>query len=193
MVFAATAGANMAEARSQSNIVAIQHRDITLAALSSDWYPGPQTSQATPDLMQRTGPATEVPIAAFRTAAVSTTVNGAVAVAAPDSMPFSPRNAPGAARSAVYQTFDPADGVRAAATDKMELIRAASVGSALPPSNAFSISAMGDGPNAVASANEAVATAFAGKQPDYIKEPAVGQAAQKALDDKRAARRSGEV
>jgi len=167
MVFA---GTDYAESRSQANTVSLAQNEATVAAVGSEGrYPGAAARTASNtysngnSISQNGGVAPELPVAAFRTAAVATTdtANTAAAVSASEAMLLSfPANTPGTARGSQWTTFTPDIPQGIGATKQ---VQTASISTgALLPNNALSISDMGNGPNAVAMAGNAVASSYAG-------------------------------
>jgi hypothetical protein len=103
-----------AEANSQPNTVGVHQLEATQAALSSVHYPGAMSRVATRDAgspaMLQAGGSTELPIAAWGTVAVSSTINGATAIAGSEAMPLAvPAGTPGASRGTTMTSFNPMD------------------------------------------------------------------------------------
>ena len=151
-----------AQALSTTSAV-VQQNEITAAAVAQGrWYPGPEskisTSVTSPTQSDQFGQqgAVELPAAAWGRAAVADTTNGALAIAASDAMPLSqPDGTPGAARAVTMPVMNPT----------MPRLRGttAALGVNYLPSNAYGMSELGDGPNAVAHAGEAVAASMASR------------------------------
>jgi len=150
-----------AESVSDEEATGIAVSESSLAAVASQTFPSSMSRVSTPNLYHHDG-VRELPAATFRTVAVSTTTGGAAAVAAPESMALAAKaGTPGTARGSTMRTFDPDPPPRG--LGRQGLVQTASVGLTDRPSGAFTISAMGDGPHAIAQAGEAVASAYSSK------------------------------
>jgi hypothetical protein len=151
-----------AEALAQSVSLGFAVNEITVGAFATaagGGAVGPLGDAATGDVFERSGAAPS--IAAFGAAAVSSTPGGATAVAAADSMPLAaPSGTPGTARGTTLASFDP---VTLSGGGKLKNVMTSSVGTTNPAAGAFAQSDQGDGPHALASAGDAVASAYAAK------------------------------
>ena len=152
------AATDNAEARALSLAPGFAHMEATIGALASYVFPGPQNKASTPDINQVIG---EFPAAAFAPVAASATDQGAVAVAASSGMLLAqPRGTPGTARGSTLKTYDPPDMLGVGKSHRVMTLSAAL---SLPPAGSFSQSDRGDGPHAIASAGEAVASSFSSR------------------------------
>lgn len=168
MTFAST---DYAEARSQAKTVGVTQLEAGVAAVSATKLPGAQSMASTtnfgsePGVSNKGGPAPEISVANFGPVAVAQTdTQFATAIAASDTMPLAkPYGTPGAARSSYLTTFDAQ--VEPSGVGNQKNVQVASIGAGgLLPSNSFGISDVGDGPHAIASANEAVSNSYAAAQ-----------------------------
>ncbi|GBF98002.1 hypothetical protein Rsub_11113 [Raphidocelis subcapitata] len=162
MTYAST---DYAEARSQAKTVGVVQLEAGVAGIAADKLPGSQSRAATQNTNLQGGSATEISVANFGPVAVSQTDTlVATAIAASDTMPLAkPYNTPGAARSSYLTTFDAQ--VEPSGLGNQKNVQTASIGAGgLQASNSFGISDVGDGPHAIASANEAVANSYAAAQ-----------------------------
>jgi hypothetical protein len=86
----------------------------------------------------------------------------AVTVAASNAMPLAqPEGTPGTSRGVTLRTFNPTSATGVGA--KKDVIVGASIGMALLPAGSFSQSDTGDGPHAISSAGQAVASSFSSR------------------------------
>jgi hypothetical protein len=153
-----------AEASSNGLSAGLSHSEPSLVAAASQTFPAGMSRVSTPTVVLNQG-ASEMPAAAFRTAAVAATAGGAAAVSLSEGMLLAEDvRAPGASRGSTLNTFNPPDAGRGAG--KQGLVRLASVGVNSRPAKAYTISEMGDGPHAISHAGEAVATAFSSSEHD---------------------------
>lgn len=163
-VLAAT-DTGMAEARSAAVAPGFAHMEPLIASLAAYILPGPQskattqdTSLTSPGISMTTG---ENAGAAFGTVAGAATDQGAFAVAASTAMPLAaPRGTPGTSRGSTLKTFDPTD-VRGAGKSHAVMVK--SIGMNLLPAGSFANSDRGDGPYAISSAGQAVASAYSSR------------------------------
>ncbi|GBF98001.1 hypothetical protein Rsub_11112 [Raphidocelis subcapitata] len=153
----ALASTVVAESRSQGNTLGIAHDRTTQVAIASDAHPGPLARGSADELTFHAGASGELPMAAYGPIAISRSDSGAIAVAAAEAMPLAhPAGTPGTAQTTTLSAFD---------YPPPKLSGGPPIGSsvttgALNPSNSFGISGSGDGPHAIASAGEAVASSF---------------------------------
>jgi hypothetical protein len=153
----ALASTIVAESRSQSSTLGVAHDRTTQVAVAGDGLPGPLARGATEDLAFHSGVVGELPLAAYGPLAASRTDGGAVAVAASEAMSFThPAGTPGTAHTSTLSAFH----YPPPKHDGGPPIGASITAGALRPSGSFGITGNGDGPHAIASAGDAVASAF---------------------------------
>ena len=166
------AATEQAEAMSNARAIGVQHGEVTEAAVSSQIAPGAQGKTAT----QGTGSGSrhftqqgtaELSWAAMGATAASITRMGYASVSASNGMPLSVPKDPRKSRARVEavsrgQTMDLFTPKDLTGVGKQKVVQVASAGANLPPAVTFSHSQMGDGPNAISHAGQAVAASFAG-------------------------------
>jgi hypothetical protein len=143
------------------------HDKSTIQAIATDRYPRVLTRVATRSAFRNGGDA-EAGIAAFGPVALSNTdTNAALSVSLSKAMPLATaEGTPGSSRGNTLPVFAP---LTSKGLGKTGLVATASVGTTDKPSDAFSMSEMGDGPHAISHAGEAVASSWAGKDPEKVK------------------------
>jgi hypothetical protein len=156
-----------AQAVSSTSGTGIAHDKSTTQAVASDHFQRTLTRVATKSSFHAGGDA-EAGIAAFGPVALSSTdTTAAVAASLSKAMPLAmDAEDRGASRGNTLEVFEPQTAKGLGATG---LVATASVGVTDRPSNAFSMSDIGDGPHAVAHAGEATASAWAGRNPEKFK------------------------
>jgi hypothetical protein len=163
MAFATT---DYAEARAQAKTYGIAHNEATQVAAATQTLPSGQIRAATTVMAEKdhsiTTGAAELSTAAMGPVAVANTDTGATALASSRAMQLAEPDGPGVAKSSWLASFYPVTPT-GTGNQKNVMANAVTLGN-IKPANSFGISDIGDGPHAMAVANQAAANSFAAKQ-----------------------------